>query len=162
MSSAKKPRITLRQATIADLDTLVAFCRDAHEESYLSGIPFSEEKAFKLMTNCVSDEHPNLISILAEANEKPVGYLCAAAGEYYVGTETLLTTVHVIHVTQSIRRSLLGGKVAIRLVRGIKQWSDQIGAKHLLFHITSDIRPAQNDRFMRKMGFRTLGGNYAW
>ena len=160
---AKAPRgsaITLRQAGKDDLDTLIAFSRDAHHESYFGGIVFSEGKVRKLASRSISDKHPNLISIMAEVRGKPVGYLYAAAGEYYVGSDTLLTTVHVIHVTKSIRHSLLGGKVAFRLVRGIRQWSDHIGAKHLLFHMTSDINPAQSDRFMRKMGFKTLGGNY--
>nr|WP_320144076.1 hypothetical protein [uncultured Cohaesibacter sp.] len=158
--SPQKSGVTLRQATIFALDTLIAFSKNAHEESYFGDISFSEEKVRKFAQKSVSETYPSQISILAEVNGKPVGYLYAVAGDYYVGSDSLLTTVHVIHVAKSIRHSLLGGKVAFRLVRGIKQWPDQIGAEHLLFHITSDINPALSDRFMRKMGLKTLGGNY--
>ena len=155
--SPKSSGVTLRQATISELDTLIAFSKNAHEESYFGDISFSKEKVRKFAQKSVSETYPSQISILAEVNGKPVGYLYAVAGDYYVGSDSLLTTVHV---SKSIRHSLFGGKVVFRLVRGIKQWSGQIDAEHLLFHVTSDINLAQSDRFMRKMGFKTLGDNY--
>ncbi len=46
--SPQKSGATLRQATIFALDTLIAFSKNAHEESYFGDISSSEEKVCKM------------------------------------------------------------------------------------------------------------------
>nr|WP_321482754.1 hypothetical protein [uncultured Cohaesibacter sp.] len=46
--SPQKSGVTWRQATISELDTLIAFSKNAHEESYFGDISSSEEKVRKM------------------------------------------------------------------------------------------------------------------
>ena len=61
---------------------------------------------------------------------------------------------------QSARSGLLGGKIALRLVRGIEVWERKQRANVILYHVTSGKNVANIDRFFRKVGMTTLGGNY--
>jgi hypothetical protein len=48
-----------------------------------------------------------------------------------------LVTVNTINVDQSARSGLLGGKIALRLVRGIEVWARKQRANVILYHVTS-------------------------
>jgi GNAT superfamily N-acetyltransferase len=54
----------------------------------------------------------------------------------------------------------LGGKVAVKLVKAIETWAKSRGAHLILYHVTSGRGGSGIDRFFRKMGMTTLGGNY--
>ena len=69
-------------------------------------------------------------------------------------------TVNTINVDQSARSGLLGGKIALRLVRGIEVWARKQRANVILYHVTSGKNVASTDKFFRKVGMTTLGGNY--
>lgn len=153
-------RLHTRRATEADWPRMVEMFRLWHEESYLSDtIPFSEAKA-NAMAEKALGEDPAHIAVAVEHDGVVVGGLYAFAGEYYLGDETLVTTIHGFFVDPGIRKSILSGKIALRLFRAAKQWSDHMGAKCMLFHVTSGVKAAQTDRFLRKLGCRPLGGNY--
>lgn len=61
---------------------------------------------------------------------------------------------------QSARSDVLGGKVALRLVRGIEVWARKQRANVILYHVTSGKNVANIDRFFRKIGMTILGRNY--
>jgi len=63
-------------------------------------------------------------------------------------------------VDQSARSDELGGKVALRLVRGIEVWARKQRANVILYHVTSGKNVANIDRFFRKIGMTILGRNY--
>jgi hypothetical protein len=81
-------------------------------------------------------------------------------GEPLVGTGVLIATAQVIYVSKSIRRTLLGGKIANALLNGFVSWSKSRRAEDLLIHTTSGIRAEQNDRFLKRRGFGCVGGSY--
>ncbi len=39
-------------------------------------------------------------------------------------------------------------------------WAKAMGASYVIYHATSGTNPASSDRFFRKLGMTTLGGNY--
>ena len=61
---------------------------------------------------------------------------------------------------QSARSGLLGGKIALRLLRGIEVWARKQRANVIPYHVTSGKNVASTDKFFRKVGMATLGGNY--
>jgi hypothetical protein len=65
-----------------------------------------------------------------------------------------------ISTSPEIRTRILGGKAALRLTRGIEIWAKGMGASYVLYHATSGTNPIRSDRFFRKLGMTTLGGNY--
>ena len=71
-----------------------------------------------------------------------------------------MVTVNTINVDQSARSGLLGGKIALRLVRGIEVWARKQRANVMLYHVTSGKNVASTDRFFRKIGMTIFGRNY--
>ena len=69
-------------------------------------------------------------------------------------------TVITIAISPEARSKILGGKAALRLTRGIEIWANGMGASYVLYHATSGTNPTSSDRFFRKLGMSTLGGNY--
>ena len=89
-----------------------------------------------------------------------VGFCYALLGGYYIGENAKVVTVITIAIVPKIRSKVLGGKAALRLTRGIEIWAKSMGASYVLYHATSGINPTSSDRFFRKLGMVTLGGNY--
>ena len=61
---------------------------------------------------------------------------------------------------QSARSDVLGGKVVLRLLRGIEVWARKQRANVIPYHVTSGKNVANIDRFFRKVGMAILGRNY--
>ena len=61
---------------------------------------------------------------------------------------------------QSARSDVLGGKVALRLLRGIEVWARKQRANVIMYHVTSGKNVANIDRFFRKIGMTIFGRNY--
>ena len=72
-----------------------------------------------------------------------VGFVYCAVDEYHIGSDILLTTIHNMNVSRTVRSSLSGGQIALGLFRGVETWSQARGAKEILFHVTSDVHLAQ-------------------
>ena len=92
--------------------------------------------------------------------DKILGFSYAYIGGYFIGEGARVVTVNTINVDQSARSGLLGGKIALRLVRGIEVWARKQRANVILYHVTSGKNVASTDKFFRKVGMTTLGGNY--
>ncbi len=148
-----------RATTESDILRLVDIALEYHHESRYGLIPFSREKFVKSYSRIVADE--NALSIVVEFQGRPVGLLGANVGEYFLGSGTRIATNYIFYVSPGIRHSLLGGKVAIRLMRIFTDWARAQGASEINIHATSGIEPQQTHRFLQKVGFAQYGGNYA-
>ena len=89
-----------------------------------------------------------------------MGFAYCFAGGYFIGEGARVVTVNTINVDETIRSGMLAGKVALRLVRGIETWAKKRQADVILYHVTSGKNATNIDRFFRKLGMTTLGGNY--
>ncbi|UWP90182.1 hypothetical protein [Aliiroseovarius crassostreae] len=143
-----------------DIPKIVDLAREAHAESRVGYIPFSAEKVQKIALTAISDDKRHAV-MLAEKHGVPVGAAYCSVGEYYIGTDVLLTTIHNINVSRDVRMTLSGGRVAMGLFRGIETWSQARGAQEILFHVTSDIDLARAHKLAKRMGFQFIGGSYA-
>ncbi|KZL11702.1 hypothetical protein PsAD26_02559 [Pseudovibrio sp. Ad26] len=159
-SSDAEQRLKTRRAEEKDVPMLIELFRLWHDESALSEIPFSPSKV-QAMADKALGPNPAHMCAVVEHNGELVGGLYAVIGDYYISDETQVTTIHGFFVHPSVRKSVLSGKVALRLFKAAKQWSEHMGSSYLLFHVTSGVKPAETDRFLRKLGCRPLGGNYA-
>jgi GNAT superfamily N-acetyltransferase len=161
MRLAKPQRaIRVRLAELRDKGAVRGLACQSHAASAFSNLPFSDEKFSRIFARGL-DEAGAAIPLVAEHAGRVVGFLYATLGEYFVA-EGRVISVHAIAVDQSTRGSLLGGRIALRLVKGVAQWGREQRASHVLFHVTSGIAPGRADAFFRKLGMTTLGGNYAF
>jgi hypothetical protein len=69
--------------------------------------------------------------MIAERRGQAVGFVYCSVGEYHIGSDVLLTTIHNMNVARSVRSSLSGGKIALGLFRGVETWSQARGAKEI-------------------------------
>ena len=145
---------------MADLAAVTALARQVHAESRLHRIPFSEAKLRRLVERALGD--PNRHSfMLAERGSEPVGLLHCSAGEYFIGTDTILVTVHSVNVPRRHRGGLGGGRIAMGLLNGARTWARARGAVELSVHVSSGTEMDRTDRLLRHLGFAHTGGNYA-
>jgi hypothetical protein len=113
-------------------------CEAAHRETRFGDIPFSPMKTRKLLAQALANKKRHLLAV-AEVKGRPVGFVFASVGEYFVGTGALIVTINTIYTSQSLRRSLLGGRAAVGLFKAVGQWAKGIDAREVLLHATSGI-----------------------
>jgi len=97
--------------------------------------------------------------ILAEVRGEPVGFLgCAVSRMLYC--EEWTASSLVFYVRRECRKSLLGGRVALKLLEAYRRWARNRRAVELNVHVTAGLEIARADKFLRRAGFRQIGGNY--
>jgi len=144
----------------SDLPHILRLAEEAHHESRLGHIPFSEEKVRKLAAAAFKKQDRQAV-MLAFKSDLPVGIAYCSIGEYHIGSGLLLTTIHNINVTRSVRETLSGGKVALGLFRGIETWSKARGASEILLHVTSGVHTDRAHKLAKRLGYKFIGGSYA-
>ena len=152
-------KLSVEIAVEADRDAACALARQAHEETIFSDIPFSAKK-FDRSMNSTLEEPNKYLGLKVSMGDRILGFCFAMMGGYYVGEDSKVITVIAIVTDKNIRSSMLGGKAALRLVRGVEVWGRKQGAQIIMYHVTSGHDIAGIDSFFRKSGMTTLGGNY--
>lgn len=142
------------------MDDIVFLAQRAHEESRFSYITFAPQKVQAIAERAIADPKRHAV-MMARDGEKPVGFVYCSIGEYHIGTGTLMCTIHNINVLPEIRHGLRGGRVALGLFRGVETWSKARSAKEILFHVTSDVDLGRTHKFIKRVGYRFIGGSYA-
>ena len=157
--TSKLSGMTTHQAvTQEDVVRLVGLANEAHAESRFAHLPFSEEKYFRAYSNVIGSR--SSVAFYVCNNGRPVGITGATVGEHYLGFGGRMATAFTVYVSAEVRGTLLGGKVAVRLVRMLADWAKAQEAEELHILSTAGIVPEQTDRFLKKLGFQPYGGNY--
>lgn len=152
-------KLTVDRVVEADRRRVCDLARLAHEESLFKDIAFSEAKFFKAFDSTLH-EPDTYLGLKVSLGDEIVGFSYALLGGYYIGDDAKVVTVITIATSPETRSRILGGKAALRLTRGIEIWAEGMGASYVLYHATSGTNPTSSDRFFRKLGMTTLGGNY--
>jgi hypothetical protein len=158
-SSKADNKIVISRVCAEDRSLILEFSRAAHAETIFKEIPFSERKFDKFFQEALNNTDYYL-GIKATLGANILGILYCYRGGYFVGEGAKVASVNVINVNEDIRSTILGGKVALRLVRELESWARSKGVDVILFYVTSGETISKTDRFFRKMGMTTLGGNY--
>lgn len=139
----------------ADMERFISLCRLAHEESVFSALPFDAER---LRRNVLAGmaQPDTYAAFHAELNGESVGMLVAMVQEYMFSPARAATALLFF-----VRPEARGGPAALLLLQAFGRWAVQRGAEELLIHVTSGVNLRQTDRFLRRVGFRQTGGNYA-
>ncbi|HEY8577187.1 MAG TPA: hypothetical protein VIL88_12695 [Devosia sp.] len=130
-----------------------------HAESRYAHIPFSERKFIRVFSKAISSPNDTL-ALYVQHNGRTVGMLNAGAGDYYLGEGGRMVTVYALYVSKPIRATTLGGRITIKLLRILNEWARAQLAEEVHVHVTSGVEPERTDRLLRRLGYRTYGGNY--
>lgn len=161
LSSSDAARLSFVHVSSPDcMDDIVFLAEQAHAESRFSYIKFSPDKVRAIAARAIAkpDRHGAMI---CRAKGKPIGFAYCSIGEYHIGTGTLVTTIHNLNVLKPVRHSLRGGRVALGLLKGVDSWSRARSASEILFHVTSDVELGRTHKFIKRLGYRFIGGSYA-
>ena len=158
-AAASPTRIKIRFAADADREALRSLARWQHEQTLFGDIPFCDAKFDRLFERWRSNQRHQCV-IVAELHGAIVGCLYATAGEYYLGRDVILTTVHAIAVDGRRASPVRRVKVFLQLVRGVKEWSKTRGGRHVMVHTTTGENPNVLGRLMSIAGARFIGGAF--
>ena len=142
---------------IADI---IDLARIAHDESRFAHIPFAPDKVRKSVLDALDTPRQKGV-FLARRSETPVGFAGCSVGEYQIGTDVLIATIHNLNVRKEVRSMLNGGKVALGLFKGMETWARARNAHELLFHVTSGTDLPRTHKLVKRTGYTLIGGNYA-
>ncbi len=148
---ATSPRDILLTASIA---------REAHEESWFKGYPYSETKREAFIFEALAFPERSAFFI-ASVGSKVTGVLYCRCEEYILGSSGLMTNIYGIYIEKDSRKSLLGGKSAVLLMKSCLEWSKQRKSTEVLLHATANIENYRSSRFFQRANMKYLGGNYS-
>ena len=132
----------------------------AHAETRYRTYPLDPERLLRFVSQRVLTNPTRYGVLIARHGERPVGILaCFAEKLFYVDVVTV--SCLALYVRRESRRTLLGGRVMMRLLDAGRRWAVNRRAVELQLHVTSGVQVGQTDRVLRRMGFRQTGGNYA-
>lgn len=149
-------RASAQEDILAIRDIAIEF----HAESRYGHLPFSERKFIRFFSKAISNPNATL-AIYVQHKGVTVGVLNAGIGDYYLADGGRMATVYVMYVSKTVRHSILGGRVGLKLLRIVSDWAKAQRAGELHIHATSGIEPERTEKLLRRVGFEGYGGNYA-
>lgn len=176
---ASGSQVKIRVFQEADKEQVRDLARRLHGKTVFGHFPFSDAK-FDRHAETVLKKQLHMVCLVAEFGEEIIGFAWATTGRHTISEEGMLTTCHVIAVdldrVGGVRKSKINkgstmGDVTrrastfLRLLKGIKDWSKNRGAEHVLVHVTTGVvedgaNAETTGRLLRKIGAQTIGGAY--
>lgn len=159
-------KLRLADGSETDCRAGIHLAREAHLRTIFRDIPFSEFKARAIFDKAMAEPERFGLIYAVPGGGDPLGedglfgFASVQAGEHFLGTGTLIATVQTLNVSQKLTGTLLGGKVALRLVQAVRYWAKVRSCAHLMVHVTNGQNAPDADQFFRRCGMVTVGGNY--
>ena len=147
-------------ASERDIEETQALAVAAHEESRQRGCRFDAGRRRRFLAERFLADPTRYGFLIARHGERAVGMLTCHAQKPYYSDVTVVSCLS-FYVLASCRSTLLGGRVALRLLDAGRRWAINRGAVEWQMHVTSGFRINSTDRMLRRVGFRQTGGNYA-
>jgi len=157
---AHQARIQVRMMqTEADVDATWPLMLAMHNESRFAAYRPNKSYWIEYLREHGLGDPNRYGMILAEVRGEPVGFLGCAVSRMLYCEERMASNL-VFYVTRECRKSLLGGRVALKLLEAYRRWAQNRRAVELHVHVTAGMEIARADKFLQRAGFRQIGGNY--
>lgn len=158
--------VRLADGSEADYRAGVYLAREAHQNTIFRDIPFSETKARAIFEKATAQQNRFGLVYAVPGGGEPLaedglyGFASVHAGEYFLGSGTLIATVQTLNISRKVSGTFLVGKVALQLVKAMRHWAKTRNCEHLIVHVTNGVDAEETDKFFRRCGMTTVGGNY--
>ncbi len=86
------------------------------------------------------------------AEEGLFGFASVQMGEHFLGNGILIATVQTLNISQKLTGTLLGGKVALRLVHAVHHCANTLGCARVMVHVTNGENAEDADWIFRRCG----------
>lgn len=147
----------VRPVSEPDRERCIELGRALHAEGSLAFVPFSDERASRLLRAAV--QNPERVFLwVAEDEGQIIGMRAGVMEPYWFAEEKdgRLASGRLFYVIPERR----GGTAAVRLAHAYIEWAKKNGATEIEFSTSSGIRTEQTERFYSKLGGTYLGGIY--
>ena len=125
------------------------------ESPFLSRYNYDPERLFQKGYERLKKAPKQNCVLMAELDGNPVGFLWAQIGEHLF-VDALSAQCLTFYVKPEHR----SGFAAVKLLKSYQRWAELQGCDTIALHVTSGLRMDTTDRFLRRMGFAQVGGNY--
>lgn len=149
--------VTIRFATVDDIPAFVEAGRQIHATTRFSVYDYNAEKLSKALRAIIEDTRGSSCFIAAlDAAGRPLGWIIGTMERQFYSD---LPVASVIHFGVVPGRRMSGA--GLRLLMAFRQWAENRGAFELNAGVSSGVDIERMDRFLKRLGFRLTGGNYA-
>lgn len=146
---------TVRRATDADLEAMVAMGQALHDESpRYQGMAFSPEKLrrlWQMLQGTLLTGEPGCVFI-AEQDGQVIGLTVGLIAERWFCDERYLTDL-----TMYVKPEHRGGSAFARMVRALEAWAVEQGIDWMALGVSTEIHAERTVRAYERMGYRLAG-----
>ena len=138
-----------------DLFWILKVSKDMYKESYLEekGVEFNEEKVKQYFNLAL--RKPNGFSIIAEDDNKPVGFLISDMSEYLIGHQKVAKNMELYVVPEK-----RGSKAGLMMMKNFIKWAEMNDATEIIFAPSSMTNINKFDAFAKRLGMEAIGKVY--
>lgn len=146
----------IREATMADLDTLIVMGREMTAEC-VNDVPreVNRDEVLKRLEATLALPEMFLCALAFEG-ERPLGFITGICGTYGFSTDREIIS-HLWYARQNCRNSR-AGRV---LMNHLLAWGYALGAKKCHAGVVSGIHPDRTEKLLYRLGFEFSGKSYA-
>lgn len=142
--------IKVRQATIADVSSIVALGKELRDHSAYAMKNFNTDKVYSVVTALIESETD--IALVVEDEGEVFGYFLGGL-TYEWFSDDLLAFDYSVYVAPKKRN----GRAAIKLFKAFEKWAQEKGAVTIQVGITTQVNVTGNSRFYQFLGFDNGG-----
>ncbi|MBI5790272.1 MAG: hypothetical protein HZA63_02230 [Rhodocyclales bacterium] len=147
----------IRFAKLEDVPALVELGRRIHAVTRFSQFEFNPDRVAGNLAALIQDTRGMYCFFVAEdSTGLPVGGLVGCVERHVFSDQLVATLIHY----DVLPEKRMGG-AALRLMIAFRKWAENRGVFELNAGISSGVELKKMDRFLRKLGFRFIGGNYS-
>jgi GNAT superfamily N-acetyltransferase len=146
----------IRFATAADIPELVQLGVKVHSEMKQASLPFNADRLAGQLNACLNPVKQNYCVLAAESDGVIVGVIWGYIAQHYF-SDAWVATEYMFYVRPEFR----GTPIAVRLLHAYRKWAENRGASEVMICMTTGVDVERFDRFLRKMKFDYVGGNFS-
>lgn len=149
--------MSIRFANLDDIPALVEVGRRMHQLTRFRNLAYDEDKVHQSLTDVLRrGQHKYVCFVAEDGNKEVIGGLLGVLEQPLFSDQLVATVMYFIVLPE--RR--LGG-YGVRLLRAFEQWARNRSVVEIGFGVNSGEAFERIERYVQRMGYRKVGGNYA-
>jgi len=149
----------IRFATRADIPACIEIGRRMHAVTRFAAYDFNAERLAQSLGAVIDSGHAkgtHCFFVAEDATGQLIGGLIGCIERHFFSD---LLVASIIHYDVLPEKRMSGA--GLKLLVAFRKWAENRGAFELSVGINSGVEMDKMDRFLKKIGFRQTGGNYA-
>lgn len=147
--------MTIRFAEENDIPKLIEYWKEFAPDRFRR-LPLDESRLVATVKRLIGNKDTHCFFVGFDADHRLYGVLAGKLDHYYFSSQPGAQLL--LYWVSPERRS---GPAALKLMMAFKQWAQNRNLGELLVSVTSGEEIDRTDQFLKKLGFKAIGANYA-